>query len=211
VVRHQENADAAAGLPPVRRRNAAATRQDLLAAARRRFARDGYAATTVRDIAADASANVSLIHRYFASKEGLFEACLEEAGRSISQSNRTAGTVVDLGAVIAHDVTGVRPGAKPSDALLLLLRSSGDERAEQIRVGVLRSYSRRIAVLGGWAPDADDPDNLLLRAQVVLAAALGIVVLRTAAAMEPLASATGTDLAGPLSDLVEALLQHPSA
>jgi AcrR family transcriptional regulator len=44
----------------VRRRNAAQTRQAPLNAARTRFARDGYASTTVRDIADDAGVNALL-------------------------------------------------------------------------------------------------------------------------------------------------------
>src|SRR5687768_16792368 len=60
------------------RRDAARTRRRLLEAARRRFARDGYATSTVRDIADDAGVNVALISRYFTSKEGLFEACLTD-------------------------------------------------------------------------------------------------------------------------------------
>src|SRR5262249_4490858 len=51
-----------------RRRDAATTRQLLLDAARQRFAIDGYAATSVRDIAHDAGVNVALINRYFTSK-----------------------------------------------------------------------------------------------------------------------------------------------
>lgn len=46
------------------------------------------AATTVRDIADDAGVNVSLISRYFACKEGLFEACLTEA---VDELGRVAG------------------------------------------------------------------------------------------------------------------------
>src|ERR1700744_3072446 len=60
----------------VRHRDADETRQRLLQAARQRFAQDGYAATTVRDIAMEAGVNVALINRYFTSKEGLFEAYL---------------------------------------------------------------------------------------------------------------------------------------
>src|SRR2546421_8360402 len=56
----------------IRSRNAAETRAALLAAARIRFARDGYEATNLRDIAADVGVNVALISRYFGSKEGLF-------------------------------------------------------------------------------------------------------------------------------------------
>src|SRR6266516_3505303 len=57
----------------IRSRNAAETRAALLAAARVRFARDGYEATNLRNIAADVGVNVALISRYFGSKEGLFQ------------------------------------------------------------------------------------------------------------------------------------------
>ena len=75
-----------------RARDAVNTRRLLLEAARRRFAHDGYGATTSRDIAADAGVNVALINRYFVSKEGLFEACLA----------RTVQELDDEGAQIAR-------------------------------------------------------------------------------------------------------------
>ena len=50
-------------------RDAKATRRALVRAARRRFATDGYRATTVRQIASDVGVNVALINRYFVSKE----------------------------------------------------------------------------------------------------------------------------------------------
>src|SRR3954467_2700576 len=72
-------------------RDAGRTRQLLLDAARRRFAEDGYAATTVRDIAEDAGVNVALTSRYFTSKEGLFEACLSTAGEELRRSTGDVG------------------------------------------------------------------------------------------------------------------------
>ena len=62
---HAVDADATTG----KSRDAANTRRLLLSSARRRFAQDGYSATRVRDIAADAGVNVALINRYFSSKE----------------------------------------------------------------------------------------------------------------------------------------------
>ena len=59
-----------------RRRDAAATRQELLQAARSRFIRLGYDRTTLRDVAADVGVNLALIKRYFDSKEGLFKAAV---------------------------------------------------------------------------------------------------------------------------------------
>jgi AcrR family transcriptional regulator len=188
-----------------RRRGADSTRQALLAAARRRFARHGYAAATVRDIAADAGVNVALISRYFDSKIGLFEACLQLAEESVSRSAGAAADLADVARVISGELGGTGPDADPPDALVLLLRSSGDEHAERVRVDALRTASERLAVLAGWRPGAGR-DELLLRAQLVLAAALGTAVLRASGGPAPLLAATGAELEGPLHDLVAALL-----
>jgi AcrR family transcriptional regulator len=186
-----------------RRRDAAKTRQLLLDAARARFAHHGYAATTVREIADDAGVNVALISRYFESKEGLFAACLTAA---VDELRRTAdGVPLDsLPQFIASQVAGVSGEGRQTQVLLLLLRSSGDERADQIRLGVLRGYGERLASTARRRPDWDD-GQLILRAQLVLAATTGIALLRLSG-LEPLASATAADLVGPLRDLIGALL-----
>jgi AcrR family transcriptional regulator len=195
----------AATLPGTRRRDAAGTRRLLLDAARRRFARDGYAATTVRDNADDAGVNVALISRYFASKEGLFEACLvgavDELGRTVAEDL----ALEQVPHAIARQLAGPGIDDHPN-RLLLLLRSSGDERADQIRLDILRSFAERLASTAGWRSGDPDGDQLLLRAQIMLAAAFGIALLRASAALEPLASAGQQDLLGPLQDLVGALL-----
>lgn len=51
-----------------RRRNASQTRADILSAARRRFAAEGYEGTTLRAIAADVGVDAALVIRYFGSK-----------------------------------------------------------------------------------------------------------------------------------------------
>ncbi len=55
-----------------RPRNAAQTRADILTAARRRFAAEGYERTTLRAIAADVGVDAALVIRYFGSKQDLF-------------------------------------------------------------------------------------------------------------------------------------------
>ncbi|MFF5290366.1 TetR/AcrR family transcriptional regulator [Paractinoplanes globisporus] len=186
-----------------RRRDAAKTRQLLLDAARRRFAEDGYAATTVRDIADDAGVNVALISRYFASKEGLFEACLKTAGEELRRSTGEVG-LDGIPEAIARHIAESSAGSVAGQ-LALLLRSSGDERADQIRLDMLRSSAGRLAALAGDGPDR------LLRAEVVLAAAIGITLLRTSTGIEPLSSAGVAELTSPLRDLVGALLGDGSS
>ncbi|WP_275979960.1 TetR/AcrR family transcriptional regulator [Couchioplanes caeruleus] len=264
-------ASGTAGGKPARRRNAAQTRQALLEAASARFARDGYGHTTVRDIADEAGVNVALISRYFSSKEGLFEACLTAA---VTDLRRDADdtTLEAIGPAMAHRIAGSSPDSPPPDALLLLLRTSGDARADAIRRDFIHAISERMAAAaagtatprptpntGAAAPSEGPPragtaaapearpdvasgaetdaapearpdgppgagtatagagtdaapgagtdvPGRVLRAQIVLAAALGMTLLRSTVSVEPLATATEEDLREPLSDLVNALL-----
>ncbi|GID96346.1 TetR family transcriptional regulator [Amorphoplanes digitatis] len=185
-----------------RRRDAGRTRQILLEAARTRFARDGYAATTVRDIADEAGVNVALINRYFTSKEGLFEACLTTAVTDVRRDE--SGVPVDgIAEGIARRIGGTADDDRLRVALLLLLRSSGDDRIDELRRSVLHAVSEKMAsAAGGAEPD----DAALLRAQIVLATTLGIVTLRSSLGLQPLASATEEQLLDPLRDLVESVL-----
>lgn len=62
---------------PARPRRSAATRAAILAAARDRFAADGYERATIRSIARDADIDPSMVMRYYGNKAGLFAAASE--------------------------------------------------------------------------------------------------------------------------------------
>lgn len=194
-----ERSDAA---PAVRRRDAATTRQRLLDAARHRFATDGYAATYVRDIASDAGVNVALINRYFESKEGLFQACLRATVDEFRRTVPGDTTLEEVPHAMARQLADPRLGKHPS-LLLLLLRSSGDERADQIRLDILQSFAEGLATAAGR--ETADDGQLILNAQVALATSLGIAILRLTG-MQPLSSADQHQLAQPLRQVIEALL-----
>lgn len=187
-------------------RNAAATRNALVRAARRRFATDGYRAATVRGIAADAGVNVALINRYFESKEGLFEACMlrisDELESTEMPTPRVEGDVVER---LIDYVTNT-PNRDAPLQLLLLLRSSGDEHADAIRRRSLERFTRKLAAMAGWSEDDLETTAVLLRAQVAIATMVGVVMLRSSAAVEPMASAGRDDLAGPLGEVLRILL-----
>ena len=211
----EPGSDGAAGSGPAegpirRRRSAENTRRLLIGAARRRFARDGYASTTVRDITEDAGVNVALVNRYFTSKEGLFEACLVTAVAEVAHAADHDVTLDEVARTIAGQLAGQGGGGQP-DHLVILLRSSGDPRAEQVRREVLRSFAGRLAAISGRRSERPDGEQLLLRAQLTVAAALGVALMRATATMEPLASADRPALAAPLQDLVNALLGPESA
>ncbi|MDF2442997.1 MAG: hypothetical protein JWR01_1200 [Subtercola sp.] len=187
-------------------RDASATRRALVRAARRRFATDGYRATTVRQIAADAGVNVALINRYFVSKEGLFEACMLRTSDELD--TQTPSRPSDIAGVIERLVGHVVDAPNGDDPLqlLLLLRSSGDENADRIRRRTLEHFTRRLASAAGWSADDPTTSPVLLRAQLAIAAMLGVVMFRTSAAVEPVASAGADELAAPLGQLFESLL-----
>lgn len=57
-------------------RRSDATRAAILAAARERFAADGYEKATIRSIARDAKIDPSMVMRYYVNKAGLFAAAV---------------------------------------------------------------------------------------------------------------------------------------
>src|SRR3546814_6908183 len=68
--RQADNSAQCPAQAPKRRRDKAATKQALLAAAGEVFAERGYDAATTREVAQQAGVNEKLIQRYFGGKEG---------------------------------------------------------------------------------------------------------------------------------------------
>lgn len=164
--------------PAPRRRDAAGTRARLLAAARTLFLRQGYAATGLRQIAADAGVDVTLVRRYFGSKRQLFVEATD-LGEDADQIWSADGAQIP--ALLIRRVL-----AAPADAdvpLFALLRSSGDpEVVERLTEQLDRSLTGPLA-------ERVDADDARLRADLVTALMVGVGVLRTLLRKEPIASA----------------------
>jgi len=96
-----------------RRRNPAATRQKLLAAARREFAASGLAGALVDEIAARAGVNKQLVYHYFGDKDALYLAVLEWVYEEIR----------------AHERKLNLEGLPPERAIRKLIESSFDHLA----------------------------------------------------------------------------------
>lgn len=65
-------------------------RDDLLAAAARRFVAAGIRATTMEDIAREARAGKATLYRYFANKDAVIDALLDREARRFERSLRAA-------------------------------------------------------------------------------------------------------------------------
>jgi TetR/AcrR family transcriptional regulator len=96
------------------RRDPAATRQKLLTAARREFARSGLAGARVDEIADRAGVNKQLVYHYFGDKDALYLAVLEWVYEEIRAKERELNL----------------DGLPPERAIRKLIESSFDHLAE---------------------------------------------------------------------------------
>ncbi|GAA4735529.1 TetR/AcrR family transcriptional regulator [Phytohabitans rumicis] len=194
--------------PQRRRRDAEATRQELLEAARSRFLRMGYDRTTLRDVAADVGVNLALIKRYFDSKEGLFKAALAATPRTLGGAGEPPQDRAALAEALSRQLSGHAWSEFAEHPVLMLLRVSGDERVDSLRRQALHDFSQQVLAASGTPPERDD-DERLLRAELVVALGVGVAVLRSTVGLRPLRDATAEDLTGPLHEVIDALLGPP--
>ncbi len=71
---------------PPRRLSRADREQQVLRVAREQFARDGFAAVTMEDIAHEVGVKKPLLYAYFGNKERLYEACMSPAGDALIEA-----------------------------------------------------------------------------------------------------------------------------
>ena len=73
-------------MPKVGQAHLDARRQQIVDAARARFARDGFARTSMADIVAESGLSIGAIYRYFKSKDELVVAVCEQAADALPRS-----------------------------------------------------------------------------------------------------------------------------
>src|SRR5262249_5503200 len=131
-----------------RKRDAAATRSAILAAAKRQFMDKGFDAAGLRDIAAEAGVNVALIGRYVGSRERLFE---EAVLPDLNIDKLFDGDKATFGARVAAALMKDADESKTWDPTLSFVRSIGSEAARPLmNDAVERAMIDRLAAwLGG--------------------------------------------------------------
>lgn len=157
-------------MPPVR--NAAATRERLLEAARKRFVNESYENVGLREIAADAGVDVALIARYFGSKEQLFKEVLR---KDVGNRQTLASISEPIPAYLARVVAtkDASEDAVHIDRLLIMLRSASSPQASAL---VQSSFTED--VLEPLAELLTGPDAPR-RAAIALSVLVGTTIMRT--------------------------------
>jgi AcrR family transcriptional regulator len=168
--------------PRGRRPGRASSRDDILAAARARFAAHGYDRTRIRDVASDAAVDTALVHYFFGTKDGLFVAAM--------QLPFTPAEV--LGPLVAEGVEGLGERMvrrllfvwdENVDALLALVQGATSHPGAAVAV---REFISREII--GRVESAVTADRAALRANLVASQIMGLLAARYIARVEPLAS-----------------------
>jgi AcrR family transcriptional regulator len=157
-------------------RRSDATKEAILAAARERFAGDGYERATIRAIAADAGIDPAMVMRYFGNKEKLFAAAAEFDLRIPDLTEIPPG---EVGRRIAGHVVDRWDG---DETLMALLRAAvtnpaAAERMRGIFAGQLGPVVQAIA-----------PGDVMVRAGLVASQVLGLALTRYVLRLPPVAA-----------------------
>jgi len=146
----------------------AATRRDILRAAGRRFLRDGYVATSLADIAAEAGVTKGAVYSNFSSKEDLFLTLLREPLTSSemyapSRLEDIEGHGVAAGRAFGRYAATVRPSRRH---VALFLESNAvalrSERARRWVAGNTRAFALELGTGLKDLFDAPEADALTL-------------------------------------------------
>ncbi|MEV4140123.1 TetR family transcriptional regulator [Dactylosporangium sp. NPDC049742] len=187
-----------------RRPGQSATRQAILEAARARFAADGFTATTIRRIAADAEVDASLAMQFFKSKDELFGAVMSVPPAALDRmTDAWRGPSEEIGERVARAFLGVwEDDPEASEPLLAMLRGA---IAQEQAATQLRDFVEARLMKGVDAHLRDDPDT---RLRVALAAAMlmGVVVARRIVRVPTLADEDLTQVVAAAATALQALL-----
>lgn len=157
---------------------AAAKREQILQAAIRRFARQSYEDTSLRQIAADVGVDVAHVHRSFGSKELL----LMEALRATDRPERfLPGSRSRLVAQLSSALFPHRPAAANDEvrSLDIFMRSLTSREASRVlRDAILADFIAPLSMM--TSPPSSQ------RGALIAAFVLGIGVLREVLHIDPL-------------------------
>lgn len=146
------------------------TRQALILAGIRMFGRQGFSATSVRQLASEAQANIAAITYHFGGKDGLRVACAEEFGRRmgaaigarpVSGGASPKGAHEELQAIV-RAMVGFLLGAEGASELVpFMLRELAEDGPgiDIVYRGFAEPMHRRLSQLWAQATGAEAEDE----------------------------------------------------
>ncbi|MET0659368.1 MAG: TetR family transcriptional regulator [Steroidobacteraceae bacterium] len=158
--------------PRTRPRNAVKTRAAILTAGIKHFSQHAYGDVGLRDIARDAGSDVSLVYRYFGSKEHLYRDVLAEL---FHHEHLTSGPRETFGIRIASQLLGEEAEVRGIESVLLAVRAASSP--DSVEIIKKLSSNRYIRPFAKWLGGSDAE----MRAQFIAALMAGVAVHRNIA------------------------------
>ncbi|HYI43021.1 MAG TPA: TetR family transcriptional regulator [Sphingomicrobium sp.] len=187
-------------MPPIR--NAAATRERLLACAHRRFLNESYENVGLREIAADAGVDVALVGRYFGSKEQLFKQVLRKDGGNWQSLALEADDLPRLLADLSASKDASQNAAHIERLLILLRSASSPQASSLVRSGFSEDVLQPLATcLSG--PDAQ------LRAAMAMSVLLGTAIVKSIISLDVVQECDSTKYRDAVAKVMTAALADP--
>jgi AcrR family transcriptional regulator len=174
------------------------TRNAILAAARRRFADDGYERATIRAIAADAGIDPSMVMRYYGSKDGLLAAAVDIALDLPALEDLPAGR---RGETLVRHFLAVWEGERANDVLSVLLRSAVTNEAAAERMRTI--FATQVGPVLARSPEGP------ARAALIASQMLGVALCRYILRLPEIVALDPEALVRSLAPTVERYLSGP--
>ncbi|MET9082962.1 TetR family transcriptional regulator [Streptomyces sp. NPDC004237] len=193
---NSRSTDSAHG-PAARRSDA--SRSAILAAARERFATDGYERATIRAIAKDAHIDPSMVMRYFGSKDGLFAAAVALDLRipDLSRAPRA-----EVGRALVEHFLNIW---EENEELTAVLRVGVTNKAGAERLqGIFREQV--VPVAQRMCPD---PEQVPARAALCATQLLGLALTRYVLRLPPAVALAREEIVAWLGPTVQRYLTAP--
>lgn len=180
------------------------TREQILVAARRRFASVGYDRATVRAIADEAGVDARLVHHYFGSKQRLFVEAVEIPVDPESTILPLIAAQSDPAAALAGFIAGMLEDPEYQRVSTGLIRAAA---ADPDAAALARDFLT-LRIVGPVAEqlEADEAD---VRVSLLASQIAGLVLVRNILGLEPLASLGKARLTAALEPVVRRYLLEP--
>ncbi|WP_329415261.1 TetR family transcriptional regulator [Nocardia vinacea] len=182
--------------PPARRSDA--TRAAILAAARARFAAEGFRKATIRAIAADAAIDPSMVMRYFSSKDGLFAAAVDV---HLDLPDLAAADPDALGELLVRRFLAIWEDQPDKKVLVILLRSSITDEGVSQRFRQIFAEQVLPAVLR-----FGDPADAQRRGGLIVTQLLGLALCRYVLELPPVVGLTREQIIADIAPTLQRYL-----
>lgn len=181
---------------PARRSDA--TRAAILAAARTRFAAEGFRKATIRAIAADAAIDPSMVMRYFGSKDGLFAAAVDVR---LDLPDLAAADPDALGELLVRRFLAIWEDQPDNKVLVILLRSSITDEGVSQRFRQIFAEQVLPAVLR-----FGDPADAQRRGGLIVTQLLGLALCRYVLELPPVVGLTREQIIADIAPTLQRYL-----